>query len=56
MSEGKYRNGSQESAWIYYNEKGEIINLILYQDGEFVISRKNLLNISYSKNNPYLIY
>ena len=37
-------------------EKGEIINIIYTRMGNLLISRKNLLNISYCKNNPYLIY
>ena len=34
--EGNYRRGKEDGLWIYYNEKGKTINMILYEDGEFV--------------------
>jgi len=34
--EGIYRKGKQEDVWIYYNENGDVINRIVFGDGEFI--------------------
>lgn len=34
--EGTYRNGKQQDIWLYFNDKGDIINKVIFCDGEFV--------------------
>lgn len=35
-SEGFYKRGKQDEAWIYYNEQGGVINIVIYENGEFL--------------------
>ncbi len=42
-SEGKYREGKQDGIWTYYDKKGEIINQVVYQDGEFIGLQKKFV-------------
>jgi len=35
-TEGNYLNSTREGRWILYNNAGEIVNIIIYHDGEVI--------------------